>query len=88
MLKELSISVKALIAVGLLAFIKLCLSVTSVMLASVSARCEGSLAKLTLEWSLSGVHPFMNLKVRLVEELLATDALSAFRKSVVNKRNL
>lgn len=81
-LKELSISVEALITISLFAFIELRLRVSSVVLSSVTARSESSIAKLTLEGSLASVHPFMHLEVRLVSELFPAYALLAYHEKM------
>ena len=79
-LKELSISVEALITSGLFTFVELRLRVSSVVLSSVTARSESSIAKLTLEGSLASVHPFMHLEIRLVSELFPTHVLLAYQE--------
>ena len=50
----------------------------SVVLSSVSARREGSITEPTFKWTLAGVHSFVDLEVRFVEELLTACALNTY----------
>jgi len=75
--KELNISVKAFVTATFLALVQLCLCMAPMMLPPVATGCECLVAKLALEWPLTGVHSLMNLEVRLVTEFLPADTLTS-----------
>lgn len=81
-LKQLSISVEALVTIVLFALVELGLRVSSVVLSSVTARSESSIAKLTLERSLASMHPFMHLEIGLVSEFFSTHTFLAYQQTI------
>ena len=65
-LEKLGVSVEAMMAIFLAAFVQLSLRMASVVFTSVSTGRERSVTEHAFEWSLSSVHPFMHLEVGFV----------------------